>query len=73
MYSYSSRLCCECLPNPKCVPPRYRKIYLGMDPDTDEDFLWIAKEALFAAVPEVSGDNNIRRSAIYTYINIPMF
>ena len=39
-----------------------------MDPDTDEDFLWIAKEALFAAVPEVSGDNNIRRSAIYIYI-----
>ena len=36
-------------------PPTHTKIYLGMDPDEDEDFLWIAKEALFAAVPEVRG------------------
>ena len=31
-----------------------QKIYLGMDPEVDEEFLWIAKEALFADVPEVS-------------------
>ena len=31
-----------------------QKIYLGMDPEVDEEFLWIAKEALFADVPEVT-------------------
>ena len=41
-----------------CV--RAQKIYLGMDPVLDEDFLWIAKEALFAAVPEVSFMDNGR-------------
>ena len=42
-------------------------VYLGMDPEEDEEFLWIAVEAMIAPLPKNWSEHEARDGRVYFY------